>query len=395
MFYGNQHGNVLGSFGQTADGGYYFAGYTASSAGSSEQGFIQKTDKKGKIEWYQEYGGKYYENFMAVHQASDGGFIAVGNTSSISLDSPRLNYNNNAYIVKTDSHGNLLWQKAFGDKHNDCFIDASETPDHDIVAVGYTQKISNSPLQSQFYVVKMNQNGDSLWSYSSNNLFYGSCTSVAITPGGNIGVAGYAKKTDTLYSHPVFVYLNAKGELINPIKFFDNIYCSDESVNQFSSSPARCEKILSTTGGFIYTCTGNLQLSPGGYLIGGNFYVHSLFTGKIDYNGNFLWRNEFDGEGGGVEMSDVQLNMDGSFMISGNIVSPYVPGSFSNFSAWILNINATGGKTSELLIPGVQFVEGAVFNNDNYTFGFNRIPSSSNHAYYFGLAITDNNGKVK
>src|SRR6185503_1287750 len=102
--YGNQYGNTLQSFGKTADGGYFFSGFTLASAGSNQQGFIQKTDKNGKIEWYHEYGGKYYDKFTAAHQTSDGGFIAVGLTSSIALFSPQPNYNTHAYIVKTDAN---------------------------------------------------------------------------------------------------------------------------------------------------------------------------------------------------------------------------------------------------------------------------------------------------
>jgi hypothetical protein len=79
------------------------------------------------------------------------------------------------------------------------------------------------------------------------------------------------------------------------------------------------------------------------------------------------------------------LNPDGSLLISGNLPN----------SSWILNLDASGSKTSEIYVPGIGFTEGCVPVGTSYALGLNLIPSSSNHIYYFGLAITDQNGKIK
>src|ERR1017187_6551491 len=180
-FYGDQYGNFLSTFVPTPDGGYVFGGYTINSNGLEQQGFIQKCNQKGGLEWYQTYGGPKLDLFWVVRPTTDGGYIAAGATTSYGSGA-NLNYNlQNAYLVKTDSRGNVLWQKTFGGNNGDLFYDVNETSDKGFVAVG--------SAGGQFYMVKTNQNGDSLWTrslFKGYSRSYGA--SVAIGPNGNIAV---------------------------------------------------------------------------------------------------------------------------------------------------------------------------------------------------------------
>jgi hypothetical protein len=384
MFYGNPYGNTLESFGKTADGGFYFAGYTNSSAGSNQQGFIQKTDKNGKIIWYHEYGGKYDDEFVSAHQTSDGGFIAVGITSSLALYSPQLNYNTHAYIVKTDAHGNELWQKVFGGRVLDEFFDIAETPDHDFVATGYFDGVSGNEVQKWLYVVKVDQNGDSIWTRKTSSFSTSIGTSVAVTSIGGIGVTGCAQKTDTASIHPVFWYLSAAGKVINPVIEYDSIIMHD---NRFQGlfDTAQHEKILNAPGGFIFIWGGGISPNSATYNIGGNYYYQSIIARKIDYNGNLVWNYAYNGKGNGVSLSDAMVNPDGSLLISGNVPN----------SSWLLNLDASGIKTSEIYVQGIGFAKGCVPIGNSYALGLNLVPQISSHVYYFGLAIADQNGKIK
>ena len=385
IMYGNQNGNTLESFGKTADGGYFFSGFTFASAGSNQQGFIQKTDKNGKIEWYREYGGKYKDKFIAAHQTSDGGFIAVGLTSSLALDSPQRNYNTHAYIVKTDANGTLLWQKVYGGQFNDEFYDVAETPDHYFVATGSFEGPSGTAIRQWLYIVKVDQNGDSIWTHKTPNFSISVGTSIAVTSDGGIGVTGYAKKTDTSWINPVFGCLSASGKTINPVLTFDSIVSHDDLLNN-DVEPIKNEKIIITQGGFIFIC-GASPLPSYAYLynILGNWYEVSIIVGKIDQKGSFAWTHSFTGQGNGLDLSDAMLNPDGSLLISANVPN----------AAWILNLNSSGIKTSEIFFPGISFSEGCAPVGNSYALGLNLIPSSSNHAYYFGLALADQNGKIK
>jgi hypothetical protein len=88
---------------QTSDGGYVFAGqfYTGLGYYYGYNGWIVKTDPAGNVQWQNAYGNpNYAASFQGVGLTSDGGFVAGGYT---------LEYNgqNQIYVVKTDSSGNL------------------------------------------------------------------------------------------------------------------------------------------------------------------------------------------------------------------------------------------------------------------------------------------------
>jgi hypothetical protein len=98
---------------QTADGGFAFAGYYFQNTVYTERAWLVKTDSAGNVQWDKIYGpdvqysDRYFHSFQ---QSSDGGFIAAGSTN-------QFNGGDNAiWLVKTDSNGNI---SHCADVHND------------------------------------------------------------------------------------------------------------------------------------------------------------------------------------------------------------------------------------------------------------------------------------
>src|SRR5499427_4526178 len=85
---------------QTADGGYAFAGYYFQNTVYTERAWLIKTDSAGNVLWDKIYGpdvqysDRYFHSFQ---QASDGGFIAAGSTNQFNGG------DNSIWLVKTDS----------------------------------------------------------------------------------------------------------------------------------------------------------------------------------------------------------------------------------------------------------------------------------------------------
>jgi len=90
---------------QTADGGYAFAGYYFQNTVYTERAWLVKTDSAGNVQWNKiygpdvEYSDRYFHSFQ---QTSDGGFIAAGSTNQFSDDG-----DDSIWLVKTDSNGNI------------------------------------------------------------------------------------------------------------------------------------------------------------------------------------------------------------------------------------------------------------------------------------------------
>jgi hypothetical protein len=89
---------------QTADGGYAFAGYYFQNTVYTERAWLVKTDSAGTVQWNKIYGpdiqysDRYFRSFQ---QASDGGFIAAGNTNQFNGG------DTSTWLVKTDASGNV------------------------------------------------------------------------------------------------------------------------------------------------------------------------------------------------------------------------------------------------------------------------------------------------
>jgi hypothetical protein len=89
---------------QTSDGGYAFSGYYFNYTVYTERAWLVKTDSSGNVQWNKiygpdvEYSDRYFNSFQ---QTSDGGFIAAGSTNEFD------NGNGSIWLVKTDSSGNI------------------------------------------------------------------------------------------------------------------------------------------------------------------------------------------------------------------------------------------------------------------------------------------------
>ncbi|MBC8486606.1 MAG: T9SS type A sorting domain-containing protein [Bacteroidetes bacterium] len=109
--------------------GYLFVGYASSNDGDISgwhgEGDIWtvKIDYYGNIIWQKCLGGSRYEYATNVFQESDGGFKIVGMTEShdgdVSGNHTLSEYDNDIWMVKLSSDGELLWQQCIGGEGDD------------------------------------------------------------------------------------------------------------------------------------------------------------------------------------------------------------------------------------------------------------------------------------
>ncbi len=84
---------------QTPDGGYVIVGFTMSS-GMGDL-LLMKIDSEGNILWQKAYGGSYPDIGISIQMTNDGGFIISGATYSFGAG------NNDLWVLKLDSDGNI------------------------------------------------------------------------------------------------------------------------------------------------------------------------------------------------------------------------------------------------------------------------------------------------
>ena len=126
-------GGTLGDDGygikQMADGNYLTCGGVISNDGdvsgnhSTEQdGWVVKLDSNGDLLWQRCYGGSLSESFYSLELTVDGGFVVAGYGGSIDGDVTGTYGSGDDWIVNCDSSGNILWQKCLGGSNEESGI---------------------------------------------------------------------------------------------------------------------------------------------------------------------------------------------------------------------------------------------------------------------------------
>ncbi len=111
---------------------------------------IQLLSQSPDTQWTNTYGGLNEEYGYSVQKTSDGGFIIAGWTYSFGEGSPAYS---NFYIVRTDSSGDSLWTKTIGGANYDFAFSVVSVQDSEYVIVGETQSFGVGA--SDIYVVKL------------------------------------------------------------------------------------------------------------------------------------------------------------------------------------------------------------------------------------------------
>ncbi len=165
------------------DGGYVIGAYSISdSSGDKTENchggvdyWIFKIDSSGNVQWQNTIGGSDHDSFKSLRATTDGGYILIGySLSNISGDKTEDSRNNtyDIWIVKTDSIGNVLWDKTIGgdDVEIDCQIeptlDGGYIVGSSTVSNLSSDRTENSIGSVDFYILKLDSSGSIQWQNS-------------------------------------------------------------------------------------------------------------------------------------------------------------------------------------------------------------------------------------
>ncbi len=164
-FFGN-YGNDKGfDIQQTKDNGYVIVG-SLSNAENQEDVYVVKTDSYGNLIWWKTFGNQYFDQAKQIRILPDGSFIIFGTTTSMINN----NLQHNFYLLKLNSFGDKLWEKSIGSQNSEIGVHFDITNDLGYILVGNTDAedlTHGNPFgKSDIFIVKTNSLGDSIWSRS-------------------------------------------------------------------------------------------------------------------------------------------------------------------------------------------------------------------------------------
>lgn len=140
---------------RTTDNGYIITGFTNSFGSGGYDVYLIKLDSNLTEQWSKIYGGNDWDFGNSVIQSSDGGYMICGSTYSYG------NGNEDYYIIKTNNLGDTVWTKTFGGPKQDVANSLIETSDGAYLVTGFSKSLGDT--LGDFYTVKIDFNGDTLW----------------------------------------------------------------------------------------------------------------------------------------------------------------------------------------------------------------------------------------
>jgi hypothetical protein len=142
---------------QASDGGYFIVGFTDSFGMGNGDAYLIKTDEYGNELWNKTYGGAYMDTGYNGQITSDGGVIIAGTTQSFG------NGGQDVWYIKIDESGNELWNKTYGGVNNDAAYSIQQTYDGGYIITGSFDASASILIEGDFLILKTDEHGNELW----------------------------------------------------------------------------------------------------------------------------------------------------------------------------------------------------------------------------------------
>jgi len=170
-----------------------------------------------EILWEKSFGGSNVDVPQSIQQTNDGGYIITGFSKSDDGD-VKGSGTYDFWIVKLDRRADTLWCKVLGEADMDFAHAVQQTNDGGYIIAGSEKGGNNNHGYDDFWIVKLNEQGDTLWTKSLGGQYYDMANAIQQTNDGGYIIAGETKSTngDVHGNHGDFDYwvvkLNEQGD---------------------------------------------------------------------------------------------------------------------------------------------------------------------------------------
>jgi hypothetical protein len=316
--FGDSLDNRVYDMGITPNSDYVLAGWTRTIEGNTA-GLIAKTDSSGSVIWMKtldQFGSNY---FQKMEMLKDGNYAVIG-TTPVAPPSQQQDF----WLVKYNSQGDTLWSRTYGGVNMEYAYNMKETWDGGFVMCGTTyNSFGNDEFIGQ--VMRTDSIGDTLWTQTISDIdcsFHCLCvasdSSIIL-----LGTVQDSILTDS-YDYNWLIKLDSSGDTLWSKR---NFYTTN------SDNYARREIRETIDGGFITTFNGKMNLDS---QLTGHLVKYS-FDGVVEWVKNyrvgllaFYW--------------DVIQKQDGGYAVVGTGYDPNFPEK--NDEVFVMVVDSEGELTA-------------------------------------------------
>jgi uncharacterized delta-60 repeat protein len=285
--YGGPNNDWASAIAPTLDGNFIVAGgkdfgYDLSN---NARVYLLKIRPDGDTLWTKTFKGDSSACANAITPTPDGNFIVAGYTASYITGGMKF------YLLKINTNGDTLWTKTYGISKTDIAYAITSTPDGNFIVVGRTE--IPGTFRCDIYIIKINTDGDTLWTKTYGGINDDIARAVMPTPDGNFIIAGSTVSSDITFDDVYLLKIKPNGDTL-----WTKIYGGKEYDYAYALAPA-------TDGNIIVA--GHTESF-------GLYDIQNVYLLKINPNGDTVWTNTFSA-GGGIDA--ITPTPDGNFLAAG------------------------------------------------------------------------------
>ena len=248
----------------TPEGDIFIVGFTSRNYSKSYQIYFLGLDSLGQVIGSGAYGGKDWEFGYSICRTSDSTFALAGETFSYGAGQ------GDAYLVEVNRRGDTLRTRTYGGPDEDRAWSVKQMPDSSLMLAGGSKSFGNGSFD--FYALRLNRTGDTLWSesysYPTDAEFY----AVLIDADTNLVMGGYQKDSAATYRDIDLKFLDAEGNL-----FLDqHAYLRELSESYISSIVCRPNRELILGGLSSYRPSADARVIRTDSM---GYWINSIFLG--------------------------------------------------------------------------------------------------------------------
>jgi Secretion system C-terminal sorting domain len=346
-----------GSFvSQRADGNYFIAGSMSgysdadfSSATGLGGGLTMLVDSAGAMLWAKRIDGTFLDDIFDGCATQDGGYVLVGGAYIDTVSPNAWEWQRDAWVVRVDSSGNVLWQKHYGGLQDDIANSVSPTSDGGFYIAGgvFENGVNTPPTNGSMdaWVLRLDANGNELWQRCLGG------SSGEITPKIHATTDGGAILSCSTYSSDGDITTVLKGMMDIWVVKLDSAGSVEWSNTYGSWSGDYDTGIMQTSDGhylllgYVATSGGDVSTSLGG---------SDAWVAKLDAAGFIIWERSFGGSEGDELMEVIEIA--GGYLLSGYAMSSngHVEVQYGDGDAWVVVLNTTGDLVWEQTYGGTS-----------------------------------------